>query len=140
MTQKEVDISQHLKRYIRKLNEEKLGGILRFCAGSDLLSGHIKVEFTQSIFSRQPISHTCGMALKPSDSYDHLTELRSEFTSILDNNIWIMDIMYDVGHHLLLLTCYTVHYLHIQGTNMLSSVQMFNTKMLNAHISEKRYF
>lgn len=47
MTSKEAEVAQHLKRYIRELNEEKLGRFLRFCTGSDLLvSGLIKVEFT----------------------------------------------------------------------------------------------
>lgn len=103
MTQKEADISQHLKRYIRELNEEKLGGFLRFCAGSDLLFGNIKVLFTQSTFSRQSICHTCGMVLKPSDSYDHRPELRCEFNSIQGSNIRIMDIMRVVENQLLLL-------------------------------------
>ena len=95
MTQKEAEVSQHLKRYIRELNEEKLGRFLRFCTGSDLLvSGHIMVEFAvQSSFTRRPIAHTCGMVLKLSDSYDHFPDFRSEFNSILESNIWIMDIL-----------------------------------------------
>ncbi len=95
MTQREAEVSQHLKRYIRELNEEKLGRFLRFCTGSDLLlSGHIKVEFAvQSTFSRRPIGHTCGKVLTLSDSYDHFPEFRSEFNSILESNIWIMDII-----------------------------------------------
>lgn len=137
MTQKEADISQHLKRYIRELNEEKLGGFLRFCAGSDLLSGHIKVEFTQSTFSRQP--HLWN-GLKPFDSYDHLPELCSEFNSILESNIWIVDIMYDVGHQLLLLTCYTVHYIHIQGTNTCCHQHRCLKQKCLMHTSQKKVF
>ncbi|XP_041834214.1 uncharacterized protein LOC121635197 [Melanotaenia boesemani] len=95
MTQKEAEVSQHLKRYIRELNEEKLGRFLRFCTGSDLLiSGQINVEFAvQSSFTRRPVAHTCGMVLKLSDSYDHFPDFRSEFNSILESKIWIMDIL-----------------------------------------------
>ena len=59
MTQKKAEVSQHLKRYVRELNEEKLGRFLRFCTGSDLfVSGHIKVEFAvQSSFTRRPTAH-----------------------------------------------------------------------------------
>ncbi|XP_049900229.1 uncharacterized protein LOC126390120 [Epinephelus moara] len=95
MASKEAEVAQHLKRYIRELNEEKLARFLRFCTGSDLLvSGCIKVEFTvQTNFTRRPIGRTCGMLLQLSDSYDHFPDFRSEFNSILESNIWIMDII-----------------------------------------------
>ncbi|XP_035996096.1 uncharacterized protein LOC118563930 [Fundulus heteroclitus] len=95
MTSKQAEVAQHLKRYVRELNEEKLGRFLRFCTGSDLLlSGIIEVEFTvQTSFTRRPIGHTCGMLLELSDSYDSFPDFRSEFNSILESNVWVMDIV-----------------------------------------------
>ncbi|KAM9717484.1 uncharacterized protein ACNS7B_021134 [Menidia menidia] len=95
MTSKQAEVAQHLKRYVRELNEEKLGRFLRFCTGSDLLlSGIIEVEFTvQTSFTRRPIGHTCGMLLELSDSYDSFPDFRSEFNSNLESNVWVMDIV-----------------------------------------------
>ena len=65
---------------------------MRFCTGSDLLVSGVKVDFTVQInFTRRPIGRTCGMLLELSDSYDHLPDFRSEFGSILESNIWVMD-------------------------------------------------
>lgn len=67
--------------------------VFKVCTGSDLLvSGHI-VFAVQSSLTRRPISHTCGMVLKLSDSYDNFPDLRSKFNFILESNIWIMDIV-----------------------------------------------
>lgn len=93
MTSKQSEVAQHLKRYVRELNEEKLGRFLRFC--SDLVvCDVIKVEFTvQSNFERRPIGHTYGMLLKLSDSYNNFPNFRSEFSAILDSSVWVMDIV-----------------------------------------------
>ncbi|KAF3854508.1 hypothetical protein F7725_022563 [Dissostichus mawsoni] len=95
MKSKEAEVALHLKRYIRELDEEKLGRFLRFCTGSNLLtSGQIQVEFiAQSSFTRRPIGRACGMILQLSDNYDSFPDFRSEFNSILESNIWIMDIV-----------------------------------------------
>ena len=87
-------MAQHLKKCVRELTKEKLGSFLRFCTGSDLLvSGVIKVEFTvQTTFTR-PIGRTCGMLLELSDSYDHFPDFRIECNSILESNIWVIDIV-----------------------------------------------
>ncbi|KAF3844212.1 hypothetical protein F7725_013553 [Dissostichus mawsoni] len=95
MKSKEAEVALHLKRYIRELDEEKLARFLRFCTGSNLLtSGQIQVEFiAQSSFTRRPIGRTCGMILQLSDNDDSFPDFRSEFNSILESNIWIMDIV-----------------------------------------------
>lgn len=95
MSAKQGEVANHLKRYIRELDEAKLGSFLRFCTGSDLVVAKaILVEFTvQTNFTRRPIGRTCGMLLELSDSYDNFPEFRAEFNSILESNIWVMDIV-----------------------------------------------
>lgn len=95
MTSKQAAVGQYLKRYVKELNEEKLGRFLRFCTGSDLVVRDvIKVVFTvQTNSERRPIGHTCGMLLKLYGSYDNFPDLRSEFNSILESNVWVMDIV-----------------------------------------------
>ena len=95
MKSKEAEVALHLKRYIRELDEEKLGRFLRFCTGSNLLtSGQIQVEFiAQSSFTRRPIGRTCGMILQLSENYDSFPDFRSELNSILPSNIWITNIV-----------------------------------------------
>lgn len=67
MRAKQKEIEHHLRRYIRELDEEKLGKFLRFCTGSDLIvSETITVEFTEMTeFTRRPIGRTCGTFLQP---------------------------------------------------------------------------
>lgn len=95
MTPKEAEVARYLKKYVMELNEERLEKFLRFCTGSDLLvSTSIQVEFVvQTAFTCRPIGYTCGSLLHLSDSYDNFPDFRSEFHSILDGNIWIMDIV-----------------------------------------------
>ncbi|XP_030597977.1 uncharacterized protein LOC115796683 [Archocentrus centrarchus] len=95
MTAKQKEVEHHLKRYIRELNEEKLGKFLRFCTGSDLIvSDSVTVEFTvMSDFTRRPIGRTCGMFLQLPDSYENFPDFRAEFNEILESNIWVMDIV-----------------------------------------------
>ncbi|XP_072291357.1 uncharacterized protein [Eucyclogobius newberryi] len=95
MTPKEAEVARYLKKYVKELNEERLEKFLRFCTGSDLLvSSCIMVEFVvQTAFTRRPIGRTCASLLHLPDSYDNFPDFRSEFNSILDANIWIMDIV-----------------------------------------------
>ncbi|KAK0142181.1 hypothetical protein N1851_020117 [Merluccius polli] len=95
MTSKQREVENHLRRYLRELDEDHLGKFLRFTTGSDLIScTKIQVVFTKmSDFSRRPIGHTCGFVLEVSDSYDNFPDFRSEFNAVLDSNIWVMDIV-----------------------------------------------
>lgn len=95
MTAKQKEVEHHLKRYIRELDEVKLGKFLRFCTGSDLIvSDSVTVEFTvMSDFTRRPIGRTCGMFLQLPDSYDNFPDFRAEFNEVLESNIWVMDIV-----------------------------------------------
>jgi len=71
MSENQAEVANHLKRYIREIDEEKLCKFLRICTGSNLVvSEAIHVQFTvQTDFTRRPIGHTCGMVLELSDSY-----------------------------------------------------------------------
>lgn len=95
MTAKQKEVEQHLRRYIRELEEEKLSKFLRFCTGSNLIvSDSINVEFTaMSDFTRRPVAHTCGMFLELPDSYESFPEFRTEFNEILKSNVWVMDVI-----------------------------------------------
>ena len=74
---------------IRDRDKEALGKFLRFCTGSDLLFKEIAVRFTQiDGFARRFIAHTCGCILEIPD----YVEFRSEFTSVLKSDVWVMDI------------------------------------------------
>lgn len=93
MTLKEAELGQHLKRHVKELDEERLGEFLRFCTGSVLnVSGLIKVDFTVQTISQEgrlDINVGCSCSCQTS-TIIFLTD--SEFTSILESNIWIMDI------------------------------------------------
>ncbi|KAK5874178.1 hypothetical protein PBY51_019151 [Eleginops maclovinus] len=95
MTSKQREVENHLRRYLRELDEDHLGKFLRFTTGSDIITcTKIQVVFTKmSDFSRRPIGHTCGFVLEVSDSYDNFPDFRSEFSAVLDSNIWVMDIV-----------------------------------------------
>lgn len=46
MIEKQREVANHLKRYIKELDDEKLGKFLRFCTGCHLfVSDRISVEF-----------------------------------------------------------------------------------------------
>ncbi|ROL43003.1 hypothetical protein DPX16_5556 [Anabarilius grahami] len=95
MTAKQREVAHHLKRYIREMDDEKLGKFLRFCTGCHLIvSDCISVEFAKmSDFTRRPIGRTCGMFLHLCENYDNFPDFRSEFNDVLESNIWIMDIV-----------------------------------------------
>ncbi|XP_024118320.1 uncharacterized protein LOC112139717 [Oryzias melastigma] len=95
LTQKQKEAASYLKRFIRELDEIKLQKFLRFCTGSDLvITDSIFVEFQEMTeFTRRPIGHTCGKILHIADSYENFPDFRSEFNSVLESNIWVMDIV-----------------------------------------------
>lgn len=94
-TAKQREVVNHLRRYLRECDDERLGKFLRFTTGSNvIICSKIQVIFTKmSNFCRRPIGHTCGCVLELSDSFDNFPEFRSEFNKVLDSNIWVMDIV-----------------------------------------------
>lgn len=60
MTMEEMEVSNHLRLFVRELDEENLKYFLRFSTGSDL-----DVAFVvQSDFARRPVAHTCSCLLE----------------------------------------------------------------------------
>ncbi|XP_014900553.1 uncharacterized protein LOC106955100 [Poecilia latipinna] len=92
---KQKEVENHLKRFIRELDDIKLQKFLRFCTGSDLIvTNSIFVEFQDMTeFTRRPMGHTCGSTLKIADSYENFPDFRSEFNAVLESNVWVMDIV-----------------------------------------------
>ncbi|KAI4802712.1 hypothetical protein KUCAC02_006291 [Chaenocephalus aceratus] len=93
LTTNQKEVANHLKRFIRELDESKLQKFLRFCTGSDL-TDRIYVGFEKMTeFTRRPIAHTCGNILHIADSYENFPDFRSEFNAVLESNVWVMDIV-----------------------------------------------
>lgn len=96
----EREVQNHLKRFIRELNEEKLGRFLRFTTGSDnIVCDKIEVMFTHmSAFTRRTVrpscstGRICGCILELANTYHGFPDFRSEFNAVLERNIWIIDI------------------------------------------------
>ena len=90
----EAAVANHLRRFVRELDQSGLCKFLRFCTGSDLcVCDTINVTFVDvQGFTKRPIAHTCSCLLELSKNYDSFPEFRSEFTAILNSGIWIMDI------------------------------------------------
>ncbi|XP_061639101.1 uncharacterized protein LOC133482700 [Phyllopteryx taeniolatus] len=96
LNMKEMQSFEYLKKFIRSCNERQLRKLLRFCTGADLLVAQkIYVRFfePENTFTRRPMSHTCGCVLELPNNYGSYPELAEEFDSILNANMWVMDII-----------------------------------------------
>jgi len=69
--------------------------MLRFSTGANLLvKEKIFIRFVDlEEYGRRPVSHTCGCVLELPRQYDNYPEFRSEFLSILESSVWVMDII-----------------------------------------------
>ena len=77
----------HLKRYIKSLDEVALKAFLQFTTGSDIIA---VTEITVSFNSldgahRSPIAHTCGPVLEVPTTYQSYNELAEEFANLISN-------------------------------------------------------
>ena len=75
----------HLKRYIKLLDESLLTLFLQFITGSNVISCD-KIDLGFNAISgelRTPTAHTCGPLLVVSSTYQTYNELSEEFTNIL---------------------------------------------------------
>ncbi|XP_047212407.1 uncharacterized protein LOC124864186 [Girardinichthys multiradiatus] len=95
LSPKQKDVGNHLKRFIRELDDIKLQKFMRFCTGSDLIvTNSIFVEFQDmTAFTRRSVGHTCGSILQIADNYENFPDFRSEFNAVLESNVWVMDIV-----------------------------------------------
>lgn len=88
------NVYEYLRKYIKEADLKKRSSFLRFCTGSDVVNGTILLTFTNTEgFHRMPVSHTCSGVLELSLNYDNFIDFRSEMNSILDTNIWVMDVV-----------------------------------------------
>ena len=65
-------------------------------SGADVFLGkeiHVRFVSGGSEFARCPVAHTCGCTLEVPDSYATYNEMKSEFNSVLNSKIWVMDIV-----------------------------------------------
>ena len=92
---------KHQQKYIHEMDECTLRTFLRFTTASDLmlLDGHTEYHrLTVRLvdledFARRPIiAHTCGRMLELPKNYESFPQSRSEFSSLLSSNVWVMDI------------------------------------------------
>lgn len=89
-----MQIQTFLKRFIRESDEKTLINLLRFATGSDMITKPIHVTFNKTVgLQRTPVGRTCGFTLELSTSYDNYPEFRSELNTVLQSNIWVMDII-----------------------------------------------
>ena len=79
----------HLKRYIKSLDDSKLAGLLKFLTGSNIITvDEIEVAFTTSVGgNRHIVAHTCGPLLELPSTFQTYNELCEEISSILA--IWV---------------------------------------------------
>lgn len=95
LSDKEQKVSQYLRDFIKESDEKTRMLFLRFCTGSNILAPNkiIKVSINPGItgIMRCPTAHTCSCTLEITDTYENYFEFRSEFASVLNSKIWVMD-------------------------------------------------
>ena len=74
----------HLKRFVRSLDDNLLSGFLQFVTGSNIISvDRIQVSFDANDSAlRCPVAHTCGPLLVIPSTYQSYNELSEEFSNI----------------------------------------------------------
>lgn len=86
---------RYLLTFIQESSEDIRRAFLRFCTGSDVVTGEIRIGFKsfENIFSRRPVAHTCSQLLLLPISYENFKDFSTELNNILSSNIWIMDMV-----------------------------------------------
>ena len=79
---------EHLKRFVKSLNESKLAVFLHFVTGSNIITvNKIEVAFNTSVgLTHSILSHTCAPVLKIPSTFQSYIELSEEFTNVLINS------------------------------------------------------
>jgi hypothetical protein len=98
MNAQQQSAADHLKRYVRNLDEKDAKAFLRFCTGFDIIMcSKIVVAFTSTCgLQRRPVAHTCSDLLELPSTYDNFVDLRAEFDNILhcgSGEQWLIDIV-----------------------------------------------
>ena len=92
--------SKYLLKFLRESKLEMLKRFLRFTTATDMMltdatGEYLKIEVQlveMKGLARRPIAHTCGRVLELALSYENFPQFRSEMNTVLDSNIWVMDI------------------------------------------------
>ncbi|CAH1155552.1 unnamed protein product [Phaedon cochleariae] len=94
ITNEQNIVFNYLKKFIKEADDTIREAFFRYCTGSNLPIMSIKVAFVETTgINRLPIAHTCSGLLQLSSTYENFIILRSELNSILNSNIWIMDLV-----------------------------------------------
>lgn len=94
LSQAEATTFTFLKKIIRESPEHVRQALLRYCTGADLSTSKIEIIFTNTVGVRRvPIAHTCTGTLELPSTYENYLSFRSEINSLLQSNIWVMDIV-----------------------------------------------
>lgn len=90
---REKEVFEYLKRFLRGLNGETLAKFLRYVTGADMLCVQkIDVMFNNlSGCERRIVAHTCGPTVELPRLYDSFLEFKEEFHAILQSGYWNMD-------------------------------------------------
>ena len=80
----ERECFDHLKRFVRSLDEKLMGVFLQFTTGSNIITVEsIEVTFNlQDGLLRRPVAHNCGPVLSIPSTYTSYNELSEEFSHI----------------------------------------------------------
>lgn len=95
ITQEKLNVFGYLKQYLKESDEKTRMLFFRFATGSNLPIREITVSFmvSTSTLTRCPVAHTCTGMLELPETYESFVIFRSEFNSLLNSNIWVMDII-----------------------------------------------
>ncbi|XP_033111391.1 uncharacterized protein LOC117112424 [Anneissia japonica] len=84
-SERQNECFDHLKRFVKSLDDNTLGVFLQFVTGSNYLTiDSINVDFCKlEGAARRPLAHTCGCVLIIPETYQGYNELSEEFSSVL---------------------------------------------------------
>lgn len=94
LSTEESNVFSFLKKYLKETDDKMRRAFFRFSTGADLPIMNIMVTFANVTgIQRTPVAHTCSGLLQLPSTYDDYVDFRSEMNSVLNSNIWVMDII-----------------------------------------------
>lgn len=87
-TDAERECYEHLKRYVKSLDDSMLAGFLQFVTGSNVITTHsINIEFNATDGNlRSFVAHTCSPMLEVPSTFQSYNEMSEELTNTLRNS------------------------------------------------------
>lgn len=89
----EKQMMKYASAHLREYDQVHLSSFLRFCTGSDAFTGK---NITYNIIIHKDLwlsEETCCSHLELPVTYDSYPDFHHEMNSVLESNIWIMDIV-----------------------------------------------